>query len=350
MSRRTLLRGLTATLGGLAATLTVIVGAGSAFAQTAPATKIKFTLDWKFEGPATPYLVALDKGFYKDEGLDVTVDPGNGSVDSVNRVASGAYDIAFADISALVKFRDNKTNAAVKAVMMVYDAPPNSIVTLKKQGVAKPKDLEGKILGAPATDASFSVWPIFVKANGIDASKVKVENVGFPVREPMLAQGKVDAVTGFWFSSYFNLKANGATDDDIVVLLMSDYGVEVYGNAIMVNPTFAAANPKAVAGFVRATLKGLQETIKSPDTAIKSLMSRNAIVNEATELQRLKMALDRNIVTKAVQTNGLGVIDNDRMARSIEQIALTFEFKDKPKVDDVFDAQYLPAKEQRGVK
>jgi NitT/TauT family transport system substrate-binding protein len=343
MSRRSL-------FGGIAATLSFVLGAGAAAAQTAAPTKIKFTLDWKFEGPATPYLVAIDKGFYKDEGLEVTVDPGNGSVDSVNRVASGAYDIAFADISALVKFRDNKTNAAVRAVMMVYDAPPNSIVTLKKQGVAKPKDLEGKILGAPATDASFSVWPIFVKANGIDASKVKVENVGFPVREPMLAQGKVDAVTGFWFSSYFNLKANGATDDDIVVLLMSDYGVEVYGNAIMVNPAFAAANPKAVAGFVRATSKGMQETIKSPETSIKSLMSRNAIVNEATELQRLKMALDRNIVTKAVQANGLGVIDNDRMARSIEQIALTFEFKDKPKVDDVFDAQYLPPKEQRGVK
>jgi NitT/TauT family transport system substrate-binding protein len=332
--------------GGLAATLSLTLGVGTVAAQT----KVRFTLDWKFEGPATPYLVALDKGYYKDEGLDVTVDPGNGSVDSVNRVASGTYDIAFADVSALVKFRDNKANAPVKAVMMVYDAPPNSIVTLKKQGIAAPKDLEGKTLGAPATDASFSVWPIFVKANGIDASKVKVENIGFPVREPMLAQGKVDAVTGFWFSSYFNLKANGVTDDDIVVLLMSDYGVEVYGNAIMVHPGFAAANPKAVAGFVRATIKGIQETIKNPDSAIKSLMSRNQIVTEATELQRLKMALGRNIVTKAVEANGIGSIDTDRMARSIDQIALTFEFKDKPKVDDIFDAQYLPPKEQRGVK
>jgi NitT/TauT family transport system substrate-binding protein len=173
-------------LGGVAASVALALSLGSATAQT----KIKFTLDWKFEGPATPYLVALDKGFYKDEGLEVTVDPGNGSVDSVNRVASGTYDMAFADISALVKFRDNKTNAAVKAVMMVYDAPPNSIISLKKQGVAKPKDLEGKILGAPATDASFSVWPIFVKANGIDVAKVKVENVGFPVLVLVLLQSE----------------------------------------------------------------------------------------------------------------------------------------------------------------
>jgi NitT/TauT family transport system substrate-binding protein len=318
-------------------------------AQTPP-TKVKFTLDWKFEGPATPYLVALDKGFYKDEGLDVTVDPGNGSVDSVNRVASGTYDLAFADISALIKFRDNKDNAPVRAVLMVYDSPPNSIITLKKNGITKPKDLEGKTLGAPATDASFAVWPIFAKANGIDVSKVKIENVGFPVREPMLAQGKVDAVTGFWFSSFFNLKANGVADEDIVVLMMRDLGVEVYGNAIMVNPAFAQANPKAVAGFVRATIKGLQETIKNPDTAIKSLISRNQIVAEATELQRLKMALDRNIVTDEVKANGLGAIDTARLGRSIDQIALTFEFKAKPKADDIFDAQYLPAKEARQVK
>ncbi len=320
-----------------------------AMAQTAP-TKIRFTLDWKFEGPATPYLVAIDKGYYKDEGLDVTVDPGNGSVDSVNRVASGTYDIAFADISALIKFRDNKENAAVKAVMMVYDAPPNSIVTLKKTGISKPKDLEGKTLGAPATDASWAAWPIFAKANGIDTSKVKIENVGFPVREPMLAQGKVDAITAFYFSSHFNLKTNGVADDDIVVLLMSDFGVEVYGNAIMVNPKFAEANPKAIAGFVRATLKGLQETIKTPETSIKSLMARNQIVAEATELQRLKMALDRNIVTAAVKANGIGDVDIARLGRSIDQIALTFDFKSKPKPEDIFDAQYLPAKEQRQVK
>ena len=232
---------------------------------------------------------------------------------------------------------------------MVYDAPPNSIVVLKKSGIKTPKDLEGKTLGAPATDASFAAFPIFAKANGIDISKVKIENIGFPVREPMLAQGKVDAITAFYFSSFFNLKTNGIADDEIVALTMRDYGVELYGNAVIVSPAFVAAHPKEVAGFVRATIKGLQETIKNPDAAIKSLISRNQIVTEATELQRLKMCLERNIVTADVKANGIGSIDNARLARSIDQIALTFDFKAKPKPEDIFDAQYLPGKDQRMV-
>ncbi|HRK18138.1 MAG TPA: ABC transporter substrate-binding protein [Hyphomicrobiaceae bacterium] len=326
--------------------LAVGLGAVAAHAQT----KIKFALDWRFEGPAAPYFVAIDKGFYKAEGLDVTIDAGNGSVEAINRVATGAYEIAFGDINSLVKFRDSKDNAPVKAVMMVYDQPAFSIVTLKKSGITKPKDLEGKTLGAPAPDGAYAQWPIFTKANGIDASKVKIENVGFPVREPMLAQGKVDAITGFWFSSYMNLKANGVAGDDIVVLHMRDHGVELYGNAIIVNPKFAAENPKAVAGFIRATIKGIQETIKSPETAIKSLLTRNQIAKEDVELERLKLAISKNFVTKETDANGIGAVDMARLTKSIDQIGLTFDFKNKPSAADVFDPQFLPPKDQRMTK
>ncbi len=231
------------------------------------------------------------------------------------------YDIAFGDINSLIKFRDNPDNAKVKAVAMVYNTPAFSIVSLKKNGIAKPKDLEGKILGAPAPDGAYAQWPIFMKVNGIDASKVKIENVGFPVREPMLAQGKVDAITGFSFSSFMNLKANNVPADDIVVMLMRDFGLDLYGNALMASPKFAAENPKAVAGFVRATLKGMQETIKSPETAVKSVIAKNQIANEAVELERLKMAIAQNIVTKEVDAIGLGrrrhgpPVEVDRPAR-----------------------------------
>jgi len=313
-------------------------------------TPVRFALDWRFEGPAAPYFVAIDKGYYKAEGLEVTVDPGSGSVEGINRVASGAYEMGFADINSLVKYRDNPRNLPVMAVMMVYDTPAFSIVALKKSGIKAPKDLEGKTLGAPAADGAWAQWPIFVQANGIDASKVKIENVGFPVREPMLAQGRVDAIAGFWFSSYMNLKANGVAGEDIVVLLMRDYGVDLYGNVIIANPDFMRFSPKAVSGFVRATIRGIQDTIKDPEAAIDSLMKRNPIAKRDVELERLKLSLDKNFVTPDVRKNGLGGVDFKRLERSIDQIGLTFNYTNKPKAADVFTARYLPAKEQRLVK
>jgi NitT/TauT family transport system substrate-binding protein len=313
-------------------------------------TAVRFALDWRFEGPAAPYLVAIDKGYYKQEGLNVSIDPGSGSVEGINRVASGAYDVGFCDINLLVKYRDNPRNLPVKMVMMVYDTPAFSIITLKKNGIAKPKDLEGRILGAPAGDGAWAQWPIFVQANQIDASKVKVENIGFPVREPMLAQGKVDAITGFWFSSYMNLKATGIAPSDIVVLHMRDWGLDLYGNGIVANPDFMRFSPKAVAGFVRGTIRGIQETLRDPDAAIESVMKRNPIAKRDVELERLKLSLERNFVTPDVRKNGLGAVDAKRLERSIDQIGLTFQYTNKPKAADIFTAQYLPPKEQRLVK
>ena len=317
---------------------------GAASAETA----IKFSLDFGFEGPSAPFLLPLDKGYYKAEGLNVSIDPAAGSLEPINRVASGAYDMGFGDINSLIKFRDANPDTPIKAVFMVYNRPPFAVVGRKSRGVSMPKDLEGKKLGAPALDAAYAQWPIFVQANGIDAAKVTIENVGFPVREPMLAAGQVDAITGFSFSSFINLKDKGVPVNDITVLLMADYGVNLYGNAIIVNPKFAAAHPDAVKGFLRAFVKGLKETVKSPATAVDSVLKRNDVAKKGVEVERLTMAIRGNIVTPEVRANGFGGIDSARFARAIDQIALTYKFKAaKPKPEDIFDASYLPAAADR---
>src|ERR1051325_7062757 len=159
---------------GLALAAASALSATAAFAQT----PVKFSLDFKFEGPAAPFVVAIDKGYFKAEGLDVTIDPAGGSLEPINRVASGTYDMGFGDINSLIKFRDANPNNAIKAVFMVYNKPAFSIVGRKSRGATKPKDLEGRKLGAPAADGAFAQWKIFVKANDIDASKVTIENVG----------------------------------------------------------------------------------------------------------------------------------------------------------------------------
>jgi NitT/TauT family transport system substrate-binding protein len=317
---------------------------GAAAAQTA----VKFTLDSKFEGPAAPFLLPIDKGYYKTEGLDVSIDTAADSLEAIRRVASGDYNMGFADINSLIKLRDGNPGMPVKAVFMLYNRPPYAVIGRKSRGIKMPKDLEGKTLGAPATDSAFAQWPIFVQANSIDATKVMIENVSLPVREPMLAAGQIDAITGLSFVSYIDLKDKGVPVDDLAVLLMADYGVVLYGNAIFVNSNFAAEHPEAVSGFLRAFAKGLKETVRQPPIAIDSVLKRNGTAKKNVELDRLTMAIRENIITPEVKANGYGAIDEDRFARAIEQIALTHKFKSgKPKPADIFDPSFLPATASR---
>jgi NitT/TauT family transport system substrate-binding protein len=329
----------------LAAGFASVMAGGPAGAQTA----IKFTLDGKIEGPVAPFVVAVDKGCFKAEGLEVTIDPASGPPESITRVASGGYDAGFADINVLMKFRDQNPGAPIVAVFMVYNKPPFAIVARKSRGVVKPKDLEGRKLGAPLADAAYAVWPIFVNANGIEAAKVTIVSVGIPVREPMLASGEVDAISGLSFSSAIDLKQRGVPPDDINVLLMADYGVALYGSAVLVNTKFAAEKPEAVKALLRGLVAALNETVRSPFVAVESVLRRNDAVQRTVELERLAMALQDNILTAEVKANGYGDIDATRFEMAIDQLGLAHGFKAKPKPADVFDSSFLPSAPERVV-
>jgi len=313
--------------------------------------KINFTLDRPLEGPAAPFLLPLETGWYKAEGLNVSVETTAGVAEPITRVASGPFEMGIADINELIKFRDANPDAPVRAVFIVYNRPAYAVIGRKSRGIAVPKDLEGKKLGAPVGDSAFAQWPIFVKTNGIDVSKVKIENVGFAVREPMLTAGQVDAVTGLSYSFYVNLKDKGVPIDDVVVMLMANYGVDLYGKAIIVNTKFAAAHPEAVRGFLRAFLKALKQTIKAPAAAVDVVLKHDDTIKREVEIERLKMVLRDNIVTPEVRAQGLGGVDASRFAHAIKQIELTYKFrKEKPKLDDVFEASYLPPASERRIK
>ncbi|MBL4813096.1 MAG: ABC transporter substrate-binding protein [Rhodobacteraceae bacterium] len=306
-------------------------------------TSMPFALDWKFEGPAAPYFVALDSGYFADAGLEVTISEGAGSLDAIPKVATGAFPIGFADINSLMRFLDQNPGAPVTAIMMIYDKPPFAIVGRHSLGVSTPADLEGRVLGAPPPDGAWAQFPIFAAETGIDVAAITVEPVGFPTREPMLAEGVVAAVTGFSFSSTLNLKRLGVPEEDISVMLMADYGVSLYGNAIIVNTDFAAANPDAVTGFLGAVAHGWADAIADPETAIASLIERNPAADAALETERLGMAIADNVLTEYVLTHGLGGIDDARMANAIEQTRSVYEFQNEPDAALYFDNSFLPA-------
>lgn len=312
--------------------------AGPGLAQTA----MPFALDWQFEGPAAPYFMAIENGHFAAEGLDVEITAGQGSLDAIPKVATGAYPVGFADTASLIKFLDQNPDAPVTGVMMFYDKPAFAIVGRKSLGVEAPKDLEGRVLGAPPPDGAWAQFPVFAEANDIDVSQVTVEPVGFPTREPMLAEGQVAAVTGFSFTSFLNTTRLGVPEDDMTVLLMADYGLDLYGNVIIANTDFARENPEQLTGFLRAIAKGLQDTVNDPEAGVDAMVSRNPAMDKDLEVRRLELALRDNIMTDWVRENGLGGIDEARFANSLEQIAVTYDFVNEPDASRYFDGSYLP--------
>jgi NitT/TauT family transport system substrate-binding protein len=316
----------------------------SATSAQAQETKIKFQLDWRFEGPSALFLTPAAKGYFKAAGLDVSIDAGNGSGGTVQRVASGTYDIGFADMAALMEFHANNPDAPNKpiAVMMVYNNTPAAVLALKKSGIQKPSDLNGKKLGAPVFDAGRRAFPIFQKANNVD--NVNWTAMDPPLRETMLARGDVDAITGFSFTSFLNLEARGVKAEDIVMMPYLNHGVRLYGNAIIVTPKLLKENPNAVKAFLLAFTKGAKDVIAKPEAAIEFVKARDGIINTELETRRLKLALDSVVNSADARAEGFGQINPGRLSLMASQVSDAFNTKTRVNPDAVWNGSVLPSK------
>ncbi len=312
---------------------------GTAQAQNTP---IKFQLDWRFEGPSALFLTPVAKGYFKDAKLDVTVDAGNGSGGAVTRVASGSYDLGFADMAALMEFHANNPDAPNKpvAIMMVYNNTPASVMALKKSGIKIPADLAGKKLGAPVFDAGRRAFPIFAKANGV--GNVAWTAMDPPLRETMLVRGDVDAITGFTFTSLLNIEARGVKAEDVVVLQYPDYGVKLYGNAVIATPKILKENPAAVKAFLTAFARGVKDVIADPAAAIQDVKARDGIINVELETRRLKLAIDTVINSADARAEGFGQVKGPRLSLMASQVSDAFNTKTRVKADDVWNSSFLP--------
>ena len=321
------------------ATLAAAATFGTAQAQTTP---IKFQLDWRFEGPAAFFLTPVAKGYFKDAKLDVSVDAGNGSGGAVTRVASGTYDMGFADLAALMEFHANNPDAPNKpvAIMMVYNNTPASVMALKKSGIKTPADLAGKKMGAPVFDAGRRAFPIFAKANSIGS--VTWTAMDPPLRETMLVRGDVDAITGFTFTSLLNIEARGVKAEDVTVLQYPDYGVKLYGNAIIATPKILKENPAAVKAFLAAFTKGAKDVIADPAKAIEHVKARDGIINVELETRRLKLAIDTVINSADARAEGFGQVNGGRLSLMASQVSDAFNTKTRVKADEVWNGSFLP--------
>ena len=327
------------------AALAVAAALGSAHAETA----IKFQLDWRFEGPAALFLQPAAKGYFKAAGLDVTIDSGNGSGGTVTRVASGTYDMGFADMAALMEFHANNPDAPNKpvAVMMVYNNTPAAVLALKKSGITKPADLNGKKLGAPVFDAGRKGFPIFQKANSV--TNVTWTSMDPPLRETMLVRGDIDAITGFGFTSLLNLEARGVKAADVVVMPYADHGVKLYGNAIIASPRLIKENPAAVKAFLVAFPKGAKDVMANPAAGIETVKERDGIINVGLETRRLQLAIDSVLATPDARKEGFGQVQPGRLALMASQVSDAYNTKARVDPKVIWDGSMLPTSAELNV-
>src|SRR3981081_2431157 len=227
-----------------AALLGAVLFAGTANAEE---TTIKFTLVWKTQGSDAAFFYAKDNGFFKEEGLNVVIDQGEGSGATVTRVMSGAYDAGFGDINAIIQNAATKPAETPVMVYMIYNKAPFALLSKASGPIKGLKDLEGSKLGAPAGGASFKLLPLLAKQNGVDYGKITITQVSPSLQEQMLLQGQVDSVAGFSARRFLNLGALKLDPDkDFRWMFYSDFGLDLYSNGVMVSPKLAKAHPEAI--------------------------------------------------------------------------------------------------------
>jgi len=334
---------VTAALAGM------VLVAGAAHAQDK--TKVRFTLDWKYQGLHAFVFWAKDKGYFDAEGLDVAIDQGTGSAATVTRIVSGTYDAGFGDVNAIIQLAGTKPGEQPKMVYMIYNKAPFALIAKASSPIKTIKDVVGKKLGTPAGGAAGQLFPALAKANGFDAASVPVVNMAPNLQEQMLLTDQVDVSAIFTVTSYINLFGLKIDPDkDIRWFYYSDLGLDLYSNGIMVSQKMLKENPKAVTGLVKALNRALIDVAAKPDEAIALMMKVEPLMNADLEKKRLLYALKTHFVSPETDEIGIGAIKPERMTKAIDTLVETYKLPNTPTVADIFDSSFLPPKSDRVLK
>ena len=325
--------------------------AAGLFLTLVPATaqeKIKFTLDWKLQGIHAWYYWAAEKGYFKAEGLDVSIDQGEGSAATVTRIMGGAYDAGFGDMNAIIQNAAARPADAPLMVYMIYSKAPFALLMKADSPIKTIADIGGKRLGSPAGGAAIKLFPLLAKKNGLDPTKVEIVNMAPNLQEQMLIRGDVDISALFTATSYMNLVAiKQNPDKDFRWIYYSDAGLDLYSNGVMVSQKLAKEKPEAVKGLVRAINKAMKDCLANPDAAIDLLAKQEPLLNKDIEKRRLVYVARTLIATPEAAELGVGDMKDTRMNDAIATITAAYELPKSPAVDAVFSRTFLPAKAER---
>jgi NitT/TauT family transport system substrate-binding protein len=321
-------------------------------AGTMPAnaqTNVRFVLDFLLQGQQSPFVLGREKGYYTAQKVNFSAfDPGRGGADSITKVASGTHDLGFGDLSSLIEYNAKNSGRELIAVVLIYDQAPLSLISLKKANIEKPADLVGRKGGAPSVDATYRLFNVFARVNGIDPARVEWTTVQPQVREPLLVRGEIDFAAAWVMTAVPSLMGLGVKREDINVMMLRDHGLDLYANAVFTTPAFAKQHPDAVRGFVKATIQSWQNAASDPEAAIAALKKAEPLSDPAVERGRLKWALEF-VATPGVRKSGMGDVDLARLTRHINIVTEGFQLPRALAPAQVFDSSFLPPLAERKI-
>ncbi|MEE8396715.1 MAG: ABC transporter substrate-binding protein [bacterium] len=302
------------------------------------AQKIDFILNWFPGADHAPYFYAKEQGWYSNAGLDVTISNGKGSGMSSQRVGIGKNPLGIADLATALVAKGK--GADVVAVMNVYAQSPYTIYWLKQSGIANAKGFAGKTLGNPPWDAARVMWPALAKAIGIDKNSVSFVNISPAAKMTALAAGKVDLITDFYNGHDQKVKQFGS---DMRFIRWSEYGVNPYGNSVIVNGDFLKSNRKDVAAFVGVTQRAFAACVANVSPCLDALQkSASGLKRDASEDMwgRVKELMTDQYTT----TVALGYMDPDRVKADYEFVKTYFGIEEPFGYQAAFSNDFLDRK------
>lgn len=309
--------------------------------------KFKFNLGWKIEASGAGFLLAQQRGYYKDAGLDVAIDTGNGSAAAISLVASGAYDAASADLGTMIEF--NSTNPAnkLRAVAMQYDLNPNAVIVRRDGPIRQASDLAGATIVAQPFNAARKMFPVLAKAQNFDPSGVKWENVNPDIGYTRFVKGDFDALGIFYFTGLLNLKARGMDASQLRAFRYSELGVKSYGNGIVAAPGSLSQAPDAMRAFVKASTRGWIEAMADTRAGAAAVKARDPIADEAIELERLRLIVDTTMRTPGTRSHGWGAAVTERVQATLDETVAAFGLRNTLTMADIWTDSFLPSAADR---
>lgn len=307
-------------------------------AQAKP-VDINFTLDFIPLGRHAAWYVALAKGYYKEEGLNVTVTPTKGTADAINALVSGISQFSFVDVPGLVA--SGAAGSGIKIVAVNYQKPPYCVLSLNPgANVTKPQDMVGLELGSSTASFMPRVMQAFMKMHGLDSSTLKVVNIDASARVAMLIARKVQSIDLFVMTEPGIKRA--LKEGEPKCLLLGDHGLDIYANSIGVRADYVQKNPDVVRGFVRASLRGWKDAMANPEDAARLQVQHVKALDPSLIVEELRI-VRRLAVVPDTEKNGYGVMTRDKMRRSVDFINVNLDVTgQRLTADDIMLEGFLP--------